>query len=296
MAVYFQGRRRIGSFLLSLNDRKATLNCEIFEKWEDIDCSTTARCGADGQCEVSKTLGISEKTARTLEDVVESSLGIKGFAELKAQAKDVIGKEVNWSQSTTTTKTFPYKAPKCGRFTLIIYQLVREFELSYHRPRLLGSDEIWDRVIREDTNTHDALPDVLEFDEICKCPKNDSLKYDGRLCLDLGNGSFRAPYRITGDGFEIQIVDKVITFSFDNYPAGVRGFDRGFSITLPVDIVPAPLRFLSGIEGETIEAHVSRFKEAGEKLVFDELKSPPSIVELPEIFIQQEAAYLKSDN
>jgi len=245
MAVYFQGRRRMGSFLLALNDRKATLNCEIFERWEDIDCSTTARCGADGQCEVSKTLGISEKTARTLEDVVESSIGIKGFAELKAQAKDIIGKEVNWSQSTTTTKTFPYKAPKCGRFTLIIYQLVREFELSYHRPRLLGADEIWDRVIREDTNTHDALPDVLEF---------------------------------------------------DNYPAGVRGFDRGFSITLPVDIVPAPLRFLSGIDGETIEAHVSRFKEAGEKLVFDQLKSPPSIVELPEIFIQQDASYLESDS
>jgi len=296
MAVYFRGRRKIGEFLLSPDRGNATLECKIFERWEDIDCSTTARCGAEGECQVSKTEGVSKKTVRTIEDVVESSIGIKDFAELKIQIKDILGKEVNWSHSTTTTKTFPYKAPQCGRCTLVIYQLVREFELAYKRKRLFGADEKWDRLIREDTNCHDALPDVQEFDEICKCQKQNNRKYDGRLCFDLGDGSFRVPYSLTGDGFDVQIVDKVISFMFDNYSAGMRGFDQGFSISLPVDVVPAPLIFLSDIQDEMVEARVSVFKESDEYPMFEESMVQTSIVKLPNIFLEGSASYIEAES
>jgi hypothetical protein len=285
MAVYFSGRKKIGQLSVVLDSDRARIDCTIFEKWIDIDTSTTVRCGAPGTCVVAKTEGIAEKTTQTVERSIGTSLGLDDILKLKASIKDVFGYEVNWNHSITTTKTFNFEAPACGRYSLVVYQLVREYELIYFRQRRWtfrqdAWDKKWSRTIPEHTNTHDALPDVEEFDETCKsrpeCKAREAMPniYDGLLCFDMGKASFRVPYRLTSDGFEVQILKRIISFTFADYPAGVRGLEQGLTISVPVQVIPEPLVFLSDIKGEYAEAQVFRYIDPDE----DQSRLPEEIL------------------
>jgi hypothetical protein len=276
MAVYFSGRKKIGELSVALESDRARVDCVIFERWIDIDSGTTARCGEQGTCQVAKTEGIAEKVTQTVERSIGTSLGLDDILKLKAQIKNVFGYEVNWSHSITTTKTFNFEAPICGRYSLVVYQLVREYELTYLRQRRWtfredAWDRKWSRTIPEHTNTHDTLPDVEEFDEACKfrpeCKSKNTIPnniYDGLLCFDMGKASFRVPYRLTSDGFEVQILKRLISFTFTDYPTGIRGLEQGLTISVPVQVIPEPLVFLSDIKGEYVEAQVFRYMDPNE--------------------------------
>ncbi|MEW9898254.1 hypothetical protein ABWL39_06435 [Chitinivorax sp. PXF-14] len=265
MARYFEGRRQVATFSHLLTDERAKVDCRIFEEWVDIDNSTTVHCGAEGQCTVEREIGLSEKATYTLKGAIESTIGIKDVLSIKSQVEESIGHEVNWSSAVRTSKTFPYRAPKCGRYTLTIYQLVRIYELTYSRKRWIAwQGEAWSqrwlRTFREGTNNHDALPDVEQFDDGCKCasPPEHAPSADGVLVVDFGHISVRAPYRLTDDGFEVQLVDKVIAYSFTEYASIMRGLDNGLDTVLPTDLIPAPLRFLGGVHEAELEARIQR--------------------------------------
>src|SRR5947207_3188382 len=112
MAKYFRGKHSVGNFTQIVENGRARIDCQILEEWEDIDQSTTARCGLEGSCTVEKTIGVGEKGTYTLKGVIESTIGIKDLLSLKSQVEEAVGHEVNWSTTVTTTKTFPYKAPR----------------------------------------------------------------------------------------------------------------------------------------------------------------------------------------
>jgi len=291
MAVYFSGRKKIGEVSIDLDSGRTRIDCAIHEKWIDIDSSTTARCGSPGVCQVARTEGVSEKTSQTVEQSIGASLGLEDILKLKATIKEVFGYEVNWSHSITTTKTFNFEAPMCGRYSLVIYQLLREYELTCFRQRRWtfrddAWDKKWSRTIVEYTNTHDALPDVEEFDEICKsrpqCKGRDAASpfHDGLLCFDMGKASFRVPFRLTPDGFDVQILKRIISFTFTDYPAGVRGLEHGLTISLPIQAIPEPLVFLSPPQGQEAEAQVFRYRDPNESQARIPMEALTSVITL----------------
>ena len=247
-----------------LRSGKEILQCTIFERWIDTDSGCAVHCGDEATAEAEKTTGISEKSVETIEASVESSIGITGLAQLKSQLKGVLGYEVNWNKSVTTKMTYPCKAPKCGSYELTIYQLVRDYELTYFRR---GSwpfkSDVWDRkwtkTITEETEKYDAVPDRREYDERCQCSPKDSPDYDGRLCFDFGDLSLRVPYKLTPEGFTVRLAEHVVSFTFTDYSAGIRRLDDKLNISVPTKVIPEPLLFLSGIEGAEIEATVYKY-------------------------------------
>ena len=264
MAKYFDGRREIGEFEQEVENGRGKVHCRIFEEWVDADSSTTARCGADGSCTVERMIGLSEKATSTLKGVIEASIGIKDVAGIKSQIEESIGREVNWSETKRTSKTFPIKAPSCGRSTLTIYELVRIYELSYSKKNwnILSSKKWipgWKRTLREITDNHDGIPEFMPFDEQCNCKEQRNLPPpDGRVIFDFGLISIRVPYRLTDIGFDVQIMDKIVSLSFTDRQTMVRGLDHGFDVTLPVSYIPEPLLFLGDVTSESINGTLTK--------------------------------------
>ena len=289
MARYFSGKRPIHEVSQTLENGRARIDCRIFEEWRDIDHSTTARCGFEGSCTVDKTVGLGEKAIHTLKGSIESAIGVTGLLDLKSQVEEAVGREVNWNTELRTTKTFPYKAPKCGRCTLTIYQLYRIYEFDYWRKkRFTWAQEAWDkkwfRTLTEPTNNHDAFPDFEQYDDTCGCTnKEDPPPHDGHLSFDFGHISFRVPYRLTGDGFQVQILDKVAQFTVPGRADLLRGLDHGLITTLSVSLIPEPLQFLGEISEGELEVRVQKYEDSN-------VERPPVIAYEMDMLIDIEKA------
>jgi len=271
MAVYFDGRKKLCQFSKTFELGRSKFDVTIFERWVDADSTTTARCGCPGSCKIEKSEGLSERSTNNLKGVIESEIGLKGVLNLKGHIEEMLGHEVCWNQCITNTKSFSFTAPKCGRYTLTIYKLVREYEITYSRyKRRLFEPDVWDkkwtRILYESTNTHDALPDIDEYDEICNCPESKQIVYDGRLCFDSGRLSFRVPYRLTAHGFNAKIFDRDISYTLKG-ELNKRDYilNNGFESTLSMDYIPDVLIFLGDFEGEQIKFRVFKFIESENK-------------------------------
>lgn len=254
MAEYFPGRRQAGEKTeVSLDSGKSKVQCTVFERWVDISPGTDLYCGAKSTVELTKAVGITQTSSETLEGSVESSLGVAGVAKIKSQIKGVLGKETNWNESVTHKVTFECEAPKCGHYQMTIHQLQREYELTLFRRgmwpfRSDSWDWKWDKTIVEKVDQYDAIPDVTEFDERCKCPPKDSPDYDGRLGCEIGNLGLRVPFKLNPSGFQVQIGKYVVSFTFMNYSAGMRALNEKFDLLLPKEALYGPLSFLAGIQ------------------------------------------------
>ncbi|HKB68287.1 MAG TPA: hypothetical protein VKC61_20670 [Pyrinomonadaceae bacterium] len=272
MAHYFPGRRQVGDKIqLNLDSGKARLDCCIFEYWLDNMPGCAVYCGDEVPIEVVKTVGITTKSSETLESTVEGSIGVTGLTQLKSQLKGVVGHEVSWTRTVSTKMTFTGKAPKCGKDELTIYQLVREYELSYFRRgswpfRSNVWDHKWTKTIIEETEKYDSIPDKTEYDERCGCETKESPDYDGRLCFDFDNLSLRVPYKLTLEGFNVRIAEHVISFTFSDYAAGMRGLDHKLSISIATAVIPPALKFLGGIEGTEIDGVMYKYVDPSAKL------------------------------
>ena len=272
MTQYFPGRRQIGEMRdLSLDSDKSKIQCTVFERWEEIGPECDLYCGAMNTFELGQTIGINKTSSETLESSIEGTIGITGIAQIKSQIKSTLGQEVNWNRSVTTKVTFTCEAPKCGRYLLVVHQLIREYELTHFRRgawpfRSDVWDWKWDKTIVEETEKYDAIPDVTEYDERCKCPTKDSPDYDGRLSCELGDLSIRAAYKLNASGFQVRIGNRVVSFTFMKYAAAIRGMEQGLTILLPGEVISEPLASLSGmnkgkvrIKGHHVEAVAKKY-------------------------------------
>lgn len=255
MATYFRERRVIGTTLCELEPGRLEIRCEIHERWEDID-STTARCGDDGTCTISRHIGVSQKTAETIKASIETELGLSGISKLKTSIEGTIGREVIWEARTETTKTFPFKVPKCGRATLTIYQLFRDYDISiWRRKRWPGGGEWREtgrRLISEALNAHDALKDIEDRDPGCKCPPAPADDPHGFLCLDFGTVSLRLPYRLTDTELELLGLESAVAFSiekFDSRDNAMQSLLEGIDFKIARRLLPEPILFLLGDAG-----------------------------------------------
>lgn len=252
MATYFTGRKEVSSFTILLDGARASMTCKIYEHWEDTDNTTTARCGDSGVIEVKKIVGISKRDEQTLKSSIEGSIGVTGLAELKSKIEDSVKRDFNFHTEISTSKTSNFLSPQCGRKTIFVYQLIREYEFLYHQKKW-GRMKTWERKIRERTNTHDYMPDIDEFDEVCKCknpprPEN----FDGVMVIDMGNISIRAPYRNTQKEIEVMLETSVLKIP-------TEGFFK-FPLIIPTKILPGMVVFLGDINEDNVEAEYYEYQ------------------------------------
>lgn len=99
MAAYFADRRQVFNQVFQLD--KARLKCTIYERWEDIELSMTARCGDTAQTQLSKTTGLTASESSTLKATLGSSLGVPKVAEIKSSIETVLNKSLCWEESET---------------------------------------------------------------------------------------------------------------------------------------------------------------------------------------------------
>lgn len=269
MSLYHADRRKVReTFEIPLGSRKEKLECTVFETWRDADQGKVVRCGLAESVEISITTGISEKLSSSIEGTLSASIGPKYLTTITAAIKATLGREVNWSQSTTTKRSFTMTAPECGYYSLTTYQLCREYDLSYFQRGgwLFGEkywDRIWTKTIVEMTGTHDGIPDK-GYDEHCKCPPSPGLECDGRLALDFGSFSMRVPYKISAnDSFLIVLAGQMVKFTFSDKKAAARGLHSGIAINVPTSSIPEPMLFLGSIpEGSTdLEATIHMYED-----------------------------------
>lgn len=286
MAEYFPGRRQVGETTeVSLDSGKSKVHCTIFEQWVDISPGCDLYCGAKSSLELTKAVGITQTSSETLEASIESSFGVAGVAKIKSQIKGVLGKETNWNESVTHKVTFECEAPKCGHYQMTIHQLQREYELTLFRRgfwpfRSDAWDWKWDKTIVEKIGQYDALPDVAEFDERCKCPPKDSPDYDGRLSCELGDLSLRVPFKLDRGGFQVQIGKFVVSFSFLNYSAGIRALNERFELLLPLEALTEPLASLAGIHEGKAATSGNHVKAIAHKYVDPRLRPGGAVSDL----------------
>ena len=253
MATYFIGRNEVDSFTLRLDQGRSSITCKIFEHWEDTDNTTTARCGDPGVIEEQKVVGITERDEHTLKSSIEGTIGAKGIAEVKSKIEASIKHEVSFHKEESTSKTTTFSSSKCGRKTMFVYQLIREYEFYYSR-RKWGFTKSWERKIRERTNVHDFMPDIDDFDENCNCkrplkPEN----FDGMVVIDMGNISIRAPYRRVPEGVEVKLESSLLKVSISS--------SEDFLIKIPVAALPEMVVFLGDITGDSVEAAFYEYKQ-----------------------------------
>ncbi|MES2205498.1 MAG: hypothetical protein V4525_01730 [Pseudomonadota bacterium] len=263
MALFFEGRKKITDFNINFDDLK--IHCEIYNKWSLIE-SATARCGGQVSLQFSITSGVSERDAQTIEKNGEIFAGIPGgILGLKANIKRISGHEINFNYSSTATRTYTTPAPQCGRYTINVYKLVKEYELTFYKFQYnFFKSDTWQQeggvqIVQEDLPHHDMLPEVKEFDEICKCSQEKKpIVYNGQLCFDMGKVSFRASYSITPEGNTIvQIFDRF-------FRTHLALYEGQHHISFPMKIMPDYVKFLSDIQNEYAEAFVFKYVNSEE--------------------------------
>jgi len=268
MSVYFSGIRLVDEFSEVLASGNEKIDVRVFEKWVDTDISSVAHCGDPGSCEVSRAEGFSNKAIINMKGVLESELGVKGLASLKSRIESQIGHELQWTKTETITKRFEHSSPKCGKKLITIYELWRDFEITYYRRRKLTLkrdvwEEKWRRVLPYQTNKHDALPNIEPYEELCGCSEKKEQAFDARACFDFGSVSFRVPYRVVNNNIEIQVFDHIVVLEFDNIESPVRGLMNGMDMEVPTNLIPEVIKFLGEINESKTRARVIKFVDVG---------------------------------
>jgi len=251
MAEYFSGRRKVREpFFIDRDFKNIKIECTVFEYWVDRG-SQTVYCGETEEFEVAKTVGISKTNSEEIKAKIESSIGVKGLAELKSSIEGTMGSSVTWNVSTTQTRKFDITAPKCGRKTITAYALYREYELvAYKEGNWFFNpgywDKLWDEPVREETGSYASVPDTVEWDP--QCSKNggeclnepDSPKFDGRLSLDFGPLSMRVPYKLVPKQLRIRIENHGISYPvYDDHKTVTALLKDGLKLTvMPAAISP----------------------------------------------------------
>jgi hypothetical protein len=256
MNLYFSGRRKTAEFTLPINKGSTILACQIFDYWTDIEETTTLWCGDKGKISIEKTYGLSERDVHTLNGAIESSIGPAGIFQLKGKAEETIQHEVNWQTATVVKKEFEFKAPDCGRGTRIVYQLMRDYELTFRRKNFLRRETTWERKFCEKVKSFVIVPDEDEYDERCKkkCKEPGKPSFVEFLTIIMGDVSMRVSFTRTDDGIEV---------NFDGVPLKIPQTSfQDFAVRLPLELVPAVVVFLGDLRGKYVNAIFSEWQQA----------------------------------
>ena len=250
---FFLGDRRRDGFVLDLHGGKARLSCTTVERWQEA-LFRTLSCGAAYVLRLTRRVGVARTEREELEAAVQSSFGLKGIAELSSKIKSRTTTEVRLEEAEEVEESFTFKAPKCGRLTVLLYQLTRLYELSYMDTRFMHRDS-WTRTIVEWRNrVHDASK-RSENDPSCGCDRTPRTGVEGLVYLDGGRLSLLAGYRISKGGIDFPELK-------------VRTTNENIADVLTLDLqaaaLPSYLRFAAGEDRTTIPMSVRPYVAAEE--------------------------------
>ena len=149
-------------------DQGRWLQISISEAWKTI-LSRTIRCGKQHSISVTRRRGISSEDKSKLEGLVESSIGVKAIANLKAKIQTSLEASVKLEEMVEQTETYTTAAGECDESQILLAQKIRIYDFQFEDTRLFRRksaafdvieyiDEIWDR--GQVTRNH---PD-------CSCP------------------------------------------------------------------------------------------------------------------------------
>jgi len=189
---FFLGQREVARFGIVCNSRTPGV-CSIYEEWKLI-IKESIRCGASSSCKVIKRIGVSKSDLYILENKIKSKIGVDSFAALEANIKESIKQEVIFNESTETERKIEFSAPKCGRYEVEQYQLIRTIEVRTPLRRIFRKPKVTEDKVSE------ALPVFFDnskvfYDDVnCNCEKQVEIKADGRFLAITKGLSFTVPY------------------------------------------------------------------------------------------------------
>lgn len=244
MAEYFLGRREVRDFIIELDKGRSVLKCSITEYWSPIinDC---ARCGATLTYELIKKTGIKETEKMAFENSIESSVGMKNIAQIRAVAKQTLSSEVHWETIHEEKRAVVFPSPQCGKYTALQYQKLRDYHFIFQQRRWFHKNS-WQSYFTEYTKQYHDDSKSIDPDASCNCRHKEPEDFDGVLHVDFGDTSLLAPFKKTEAGIEIVLNGKRATIAATG--------DSSFLIDVPIDFIPDSLKFLGEMGEEAYAA------------------------------------------
>ncbi|MGA8940259.1 MAG: hypothetical protein WB439_13940 [Acidobacteriaceae bacterium] len=264
MAEYFPGRRLVRNrFAAVVFPGKLRVDCTIYERWE-FRIEGSCSCDHEAPVEYEKTRGVSKTSSVTVEKTLEALVGAPGLMQIKGALRESLGVEVNWSGSETERFSDVCKAPKCGRATLVIYQLVREYELLiWRRGQYPYGPNVWKQnaeLVSENVSSYTAVPETTRWDKRCGCDEVASPEFDGRLSIDMGELCLLVPYKIQPEVLQVQIANIGVSFPFMQ-AEGAQQLEMGLRLPMERRFLSPALQFFANLSSESLEVEAHIFRE-----------------------------------
>jgi hypothetical protein len=236
MSEFFLGERAIDQFTVPFYGGKATLSCDVVERWESI-LSLSISCGTVMKRSLTQRCGVSLTEHEDLEAAVKSSIGVPHLAELGSKIKSSAGRELHLERSREETQEFKFEAPKCGRLVKNLFQKVRRYSLTYNDDRFLHHAN-WSKPVFEWLADIHEESRGIENDPSCGCSTEPKLGFDGLLDVTAGSRiSLSVPYVFSRDKKSLTIPELELTIK---RPKGDKT-----SQMLSARSLPAHLRFVA---------------------------------------------------
>ena len=289
MTEYFTGRRKVrDSFAAAVSPGKLRVDCTVYERWE-FRVEGSCYCGHEPPVAYEKTQGVSETRSATVERSVEALVGAAGLLQIKGALRESLGVDVNWSGSETEKFSDVCKAPKCGRAALVIYQLVREYEmLISKRGEYPYGPNVWKetaQTITENIGSYVGVPETTKWDRRCGCEQVASPEFDGRLEIDLGELCLLVPYKVQPEALHVQIANIAVSFPFLR-PGGAQQLERGMLLPMERRFLSPALQFYANLKGDSLDAEARIYREqppAGVDLISTQVFSTAQVEDLLQI-------------
>lgn len=239
MQSFFYGERIVDNYIRFFYSGKAQLNCTIIDRW-DVEISQPLRCGTKYEHDFKHSVGMNLTERQELESIITGTLGLEGIAEFKSEIRGKTGLEIGFEEIHEEVKRFEIQAPKCGSFTLLMYQLKRLYRFSYKDQRFFHHDE-WNRTLTEATDHFHDDSKQTRNDPRCDCDPQPNTGFDGMVYLAGENFSTLQGY--------IQYPGRI---EFPLLKTGINAEDISHIMFREVIIdrraIPPYLRFLAHID------------------------------------------------
>ncbi len=169
MEVFFEGRRRVAAGVIQYKNGKAELTYEIYHRWENI-LTSSARCGATETFRVTRTIGISREQKQAVQTALTGTIGLDAIGKLEGRLATESSITIQWNAEERTDHEFEFTAPRCGRYTAVRYQLIREYDLKYDEIGWL-LHRFWTLSFAERLERYHDGSQTEEYDSSCGCPE-----------------------------------------------------------------------------------------------------------------------------
>ena len=244
---YYDGEKTIKKFQKPVSG--GVIEYEIVEYWEGVHSEARA-CGKKGTITVSKMTGIAKEQLTHFETVLGASLGIKDLLSFKAELTAKHEVSLKNESSVTHTSTYEIAAPPCGKLTIVVCQLVREYRFRHIRFLRPGerTPHVTEAGFKNYLSFYDCIENNVEYIPGCPCspPASPQRYYTVQATVENVNISY------TG-----KLVDNTVTLWNQAIAVSGEPFGSGIlRIIINTAFLPSYVRFFGGLDKEQYELEV----------------------------------------